>query len=218
MLASKTVLELLDAFSAPTPTPGGGSAAALAGATSASLLAMVAAMPKTKHNTPEDRAALDAAHLAIMTLRATMIELIDRDAASYDAVVAAYRLPKATDDEKAARKAAVALAMKGATEVPRETARAASALIALARAVAEHGNPNAKSDVSVAMSLAMSALSGGSVNIEANLEGLSDDAYATAVREDIAALMRDAATHLKPAYEALGWRGHTPPNTAKPRA
>jgi len=59
MLASKTVQELLDAFSAPTPTPGGGSAAALAGAVSASLLAMVAAMPKTKNGTPEERATRD---------------------------------------------------------------------------------------------------------------------------------------------------------------
>src|SRR5580765_6846898 len=116
MLASKTVPELLDGFSAPTPTPGGGSAAALAGAIAASLLAMVAAMPKTKNGTPEDRAALDAVHPEILPLRAELVGLIDRDAASYDGVVAAYRLPKGTDDEKAARKAAVATAMKHATE------------------------------------------------------------------------------------------------------
>ena len=188
MLVSKTVLELLDAFAAPTPTPGGGSAAALAGATSASLLAMVAAMAKTKNNTPEDRAALDAAHPAIMALRGQLIDLIDRDAAAYDLVVAAYRLPKGTDEEKAARKAAVAHGMRVATDVPLETVRAAAGLIAQARTVAEHGNPNAKSDVSVAISLATTAMSGGALNVEANLGGLGDETYAAAVKAEVTRL------------------------------
>ena len=195
MLVSKTVLELLDAFSAPTPTPGGGSAAALAGATSASLLAMVAAMPKTRNNTPEDRAALDAARPAIMALRAQLIDLIDRDAAAYDMVVAAYRLAKGTDEEKAARKAAVAHGMRVATDVPLETVRAAAGLLARARIVADHGNPNAKSDVSVAISLAETAMAGGVLNVEANLGGLGDDAYAAKVRSEMQSLMQasDAA-------------------------
>jgi formiminotetrahydrofolate cyclodeaminase len=188
MLASKTVQQLLDAFSAPTPTPGGGSAAALAGAVAASLLAMVAAMPKTKHGTPEDRAALDAAHPEILSLRAELVELIDRDAASYDGVVAAYRLPKGTDEEKAARKAAVAKAMKHATDVPLETARAAVSLVAHAQVIALHGNPNAASDVGVARSLAVSAGLGALMNVETNLSGLSDADYVAHVRYDIETL------------------------------
>ena len=143
MLVDKTVTELLEAFASPAPTPGGGSASALAGAISASLLAMVAAMPKTSHGTPEDRAALDAIHPQLLALKTEMVTLIDRDAASYDEVVAAYRLPKATDAEKAARKAAIGKAMRMATDVPLETARAAAKLVAHCRVVAEHGNPNA---------------------------------------------------------------------------
>jgi formiminotetrahydrofolate cyclodeaminase len=211
MLVNKTVLELLDAFSAPTPTPGGGSAAALAGATAASLLAMVAAMPKSKNGTPEDRAALDTAHPAIMALRAQLIDLIDRDAAAYDLVVAAYRLPKATDDEKAARKAAVGHSMRVATDVPLETARVAADLMTQARTIAEHGNPNAKSDVMVAIQLAMTAMSGGAINVEANLGGLGDEGYAATVRAEMKSLMQESAQHLKPASEALGWKGHKPP-------
>src|SRR5437868_3782865 len=103
MLTSRTVTDLLDAFASPDPTPGGGSAAALAGAIGASLLAMVAAMPKTKTGT-EARAALDAAHVRLMEARKTLTELVDRDSAAYDLVVTAYRKPKATDEEKAARK------------------------------------------------------------------------------------------------------------------
>jgi methenyltetrahydrofolate cyclohydrolase len=188
MLASKTVRELLDAFSSPAPTPGGGSAAALTGAISASLLAMVASMPKTKHGSPEDREALDAAHPELLSLRAQLVDLIDRDAAAYDMVVAAYRLPKATDDEKTARKAAIGRAMRAATDVPLETARAAAALARHARTVAGHGNQNAASDVGVASSLAAAAFSGAAMNVDINLDGVGDPAYAAATRTELAAL------------------------------
>ena len=94
MLVNKTVQELLDAFAAPTPTPGGGSAAALAGAVAASILTMVATMPKTKSGTPEERAALNRVLPSLRDLRAELTGLVDRDAASYDAVVAAYRCPR----------------------------------------------------------------------------------------------------------------------------
>ena len=189
MLADKTVRELLDAFASPAPTPGGGSASALVGAISASLLAMVAAMPKTAHGTPDDRAALDAIHPQVLALQAEMVTLIDRDAAAYDEVVAAYRLPKATDADKAARKAAVGRAMRLATDVPLETARAALALIGHSRVVATHGNLNAKSDAGVAESLARSAFSGACMNVEINLDGVGDAVYAEAVRRELSQMM-----------------------------
>jgi len=188
MLADKTVKDLLDAFASPAPTPGGGSASALAGAMSAALLEMVAAMPKTAHGTPEDRAALDRIHPQLAALRAEMVRLIDRDSAAYDEVVAAYRLPKSTDAEKAARKTAVGKAMRLATDVPLETARAAGALIAHSRIVAEHGNPNAKSDAGVAESLARTAFEGARLNVETNLDGTGDAGYAAEVRAELASL------------------------------
>jgi methenyltetrahydrofolate cyclohydrolase len=185
MLVDKSVSELLDAFAAPTPTPGGGSAAALTGAVSASLLIMVAAMPKTKTGAPQERAALDQALPALHDLRATLTGLIDRDAASYDAVVAAYRLPKSTDEEKAVRKQAVRDAMRGATDVPMETARAAAALVRLGRDVAENGNQNARTDAAVAIQMAATALAGASANAEINLDGVGDADYAMAVRAEL---------------------------------
>jgi formiminotetrahydrofolate cyclodeaminase len=168
-------------------------------------------MPKTKNGTAEDRAALDEAHPALLTLRAELVRLIDRDAASYDEVVAAYRLPKGTDNEKEARKQAVQAAMRHATDVPLETARAAAALVRHGRTVAEHGNPNAKSDVSVAVSLAMAGMGGACVNVQANLGSVGDETYAAGVRLELETLMRVSAMQLKPAYEALGWKGHQPP-------
>ena len=185
MLVDKTVTQLLDAFASPAPTPGGGSASALAGAMAASLLEMVAAMPKTAHGTPEDRAALDAVHPKLKALRDELAKLVDRDSAAYDEVVGAYRLPKATDEEKAARKAAIGRAMRLATDVPLETARAAASVVAHSRIVAEHGNPNATSDAGVAASLAGSAFSGASMNVEINLDGVGDAAFAESARKEL---------------------------------
>lgn len=213
MLVTKTVKELLDAFSSPSPTPGGGSAAALSGAVAASLLAMVAGMPKTKHGTPEDRSALDAALAALTPLKATLTGLIDRDAAAYDLVVAAYRLPKVTDEDKAARKAAIRNAMRVATDVPMESARAAAALITQGRTVAGHGNPSAKTDAAVAVQMAMTAFAGAMANVEINLDGVGDDVYAEALRSELKQLMMSSGQQLGPIYEALGWQGHTPPRS-----
>jgi formiminotetrahydrofolate cyclodeaminase len=213
MLVDKSVRQLLDAFAAPTPTPGGGSAAALTGAMAAALMEMVASMPKTKNNTPEDRTALDAVLPELKSLRALLTDLVDRDSASYDAVVAAYKLPKATDDEKAARKAAIRDAMRGATEVPRETALAACAVLRLTLAVAQHGNPNAKSDVSVALGLAMQAFGGARANVEINVDSVGDADYAQAVRAELEKAIHESAMNLGATTAALGWKGHQPPRS-----
>ena len=97
MLTTRSVTDLLDAFSTPDPTPGGGSAAALAGALGASLLAMVAGLPKTRTNSPEERSTLDTTRRRLLALRTQLAELVDRDAAAYDLVVTAYKQPKTTD-------------------------------------------------------------------------------------------------------------------------
>ena len=207
MLASKTVTELLDAFSSPTPTPGGGSAAALAGAVGASLLAMVAAMPKTKTGTPEERAALDEVLPKVLAARDRLRQLIDEDAASYDAVVAAYRLPKSTDDEKAARKEAVAKAMQGATDVPMETMRQSHGLIKLVRVIAENGNQNAKSDVTVGMQLAMAAMGGAFLNVHTNVQGLADQDYVARLRAEVKA-MQESPEDFAATAKALGYDKH----------
>ena len=78
MFTNRTVTELLDAFSSSDPTPGGGSAAALAGALGASLLAMVAGLPKSRTNSPEERSTLDGARKSLLGLRGDLIELVDR--------------------------------------------------------------------------------------------------------------------------------------------
>src|SRR5512138_2967548 len=138
--------DVLDAFSSNQPVPGGGSAAALAGALGTSLLMMVAGLPRTRSDSPEDRAVLDEAALRLRPLRVTLGELIDRDAAAYAGVVEAYRLPRATPDQSVTRRRAIAEAMRTATETPLETMRAGQQALSEAWIVASRGARSASSD------------------------------------------------------------------------
>lgn len=194
----------LDTLASPDPTPGGGSASALAGALGASLLTMVAGMPKTRLNTPEERRALDAAAKTLGGLRKTLAQLVDRDSAAYDLVVAAFKKPKSTDEEKAARKGAIQDATRVATDVPLETMRACAEVLGAAKIVAEHGNRNAASDIGVGAHLAMTGLTGGRLNAEINLPGLNDSEYATKVRDEILLMLVGAGADLAATMRAAG--------------
>ena len=204
MLTDKTVKDLLAAFSAPDPTPGGGSASALSGALGASLLAMVSSMPKTRTGSADERQALDAAHADLVTLRTALVDLIDRDAAAYDLVVAAMRRPKSTEDEKAARRAAIQDATRTATEVPLETMRACQGVITLGQLVAEHGNRSAASDIGVGLRCAMTGLHGARLNVEINLGGLTDEAWVRRIRDEIASREASARADFDAAHRSAG--------------
>src|SRR5262249_6497135 len=110
-LTDRTVTDLLAAFRSSDPTPGGGSASALAGAIGASLLAMVAGLPKPNATTDADIGRLKEARERCAALAEEMTALVDRDTEAYNLVVAAYRKPKGTEEEKAARTAAIQDAM-----------------------------------------------------------------------------------------------------------
>jgi methenyltetrahydrofolate cyclohydrolase len=203
MLRTKSVEELLAMFSAPTPTPGGGSAAALAGALGASLLAMVAGLPRTKRNDDSDRAALGGAHAALAAQQEALLRLADEDSAAYDEVMAAFRQPKGTDEEKAARSAAIQAATKRASEVPLSVMREAVGALRAADAVASHGNPSAASDVRVALELLGVALRGAGYNVEINLGSLKDGSVAGALRGEMERLVAEAGTLIERARASL---------------
>ena len=185
--------DLLTAFSSSDPTPGGGSAAALASAVGASLLMMVTQLPKTRSGSDEDRAALAEAGDALTGVRAQLTAAIDADTAAYDQVVAAYKLPKASADEQAARKAAIQLALRAATEVPLGVARLSAAALAAASAIAAHGHRAAASDVGVAVALLRAGARGARLNVEINIGGLSDADYGKQAAADIGELSEAAA-------------------------
>jgi formiminotetrahydrofolate cyclodeaminase len=182
MLLDRSCRELLDAFSAPDPTPGGGSASALAGALGAALLAMVAGLPKTRHGGGEDRAALDEVRPRLLAARARLAALVEEDAAAYDRVVAAYRLPKGTDAERRARSEAIQRALRRAIETPLAVMQYAAAGAEAAEVVARHGSAAASSDVGVALELLGAALRGARLNVEVNLATVDDAAYVARIR------------------------------------
>jgi len=175
--AQLTVAELLDAFASSVPVPGGGSASALAGAIGASLLIMVAGLPKTRLGTPEERAALDAAAARLEPLRDELAVLVDRDSDAYTSVMNAYRLPKSSDEDKAARKTAIEAAMRAATEAPLATMRACHQVMREAPSILEHGAPSAASDAAVAIELVTAAARGAALNVDANIADMKDADY-----------------------------------------
>lgn len=185
LLVDRTVSQLLDAFASSDPTPGGGSASALAGAVGCSLLLMVAHMPKSKTGPEADRVPLDGVIHRVGPLASELRALVDRDTAAYEQVVAAYRMPKNTDAEKASRRDAIQRAMRAAIEAPLAVMRACRAALDDARIVKEHGNPNAASDVTVATELLRAGLNGARANVEINLGSINDATYADAVRKEI---------------------------------
>jgi len=184
-LTERRVDDLLQAFRSPDPTPGGGSAAALAGAIGASLLAMVAGLPKSRAATEEDVERLQAAGRRCAAIAGDLTTLVDRDSEAYDLVVGAYKQPKGTDEEKAARSAAIQQAMRAAIAAPLEVMRACAAAAEQGVVVAALGNPSASSDVRVGFELLGAGLRGAKLNVEINLGSVKDAAYVETVRRDV---------------------------------
>lgn len=198
-----TVAQLLAALASPDPTPGGGTAAAIAGAMGASLLLMVSGLAKSRNNTDEEKAALATARASIEPIASRLSELADADTESFNQVMAAYRLPKVSDDEKAARTTAIQSALRGATEVPLQTLRACADAIAHGRAVADHGNRSAASDVGVAIGLLKAAADGAAANVRINLGGLKDETFKNTAAEETTRLSAQAASHAGGALAAV---------------
>jgi methenyltetrahydrofolate cyclohydrolase len=183
-----TVAQLLAALASPNPTPGGGTAAAIAGAMGTSLLVMVAGLAKSKNNLDDEKSALANARAALEPISSRLMQLADADTDAFDQVMAAYRKPKATDEEKAARTKAIQSALRGATEVPLDTLRACVDALSHAKAVEDFGNASAASDVGVAIGLLRAAAQGAAANVEINLTGLKDEAYKNATAAETARL------------------------------
>lgn len=199
-----TVAQFLGALARPDPTPGGGTAAALAGAMAASLLVMVSGLAKSHTNTEAEKEALAAARQALQPLGATLVDLADADSAAFDHVLSAYRLPKATDDEKVARSAAIQSALQGATVVPLHTLRACTEALAQAGVVAACGNRSAVSDVGVAIGLLEAAAAGAEANVRINLGSVHNLHFTSVTGDETGRLVSDASRLAAAARAHLG--------------
>src|SRR5688572_1434629 len=200
-----TTIDLLDAFASNEPLPGGGSAAALAGALGVSLLLMVAGLPKTRSGTsvPEEAVDLAAASARLRLLRDSLVGLVDRDSEAYRSLITALRLPKGSDEERAARRDAMQAAMRAATEVPLETMRECQQALAGAVIVARNGYRPAASDAAVAVELLQAALRGSGMNVDANLGGIEDQHYCDTTRTEREQLAADSAADADRARQFL---------------
>ncbi len=200
--------ESLDAFvarvAAPTPTPGGGSVAALAGTLGAALAQMVAGLTvgKKKYAAVEDE--MKTLALRASALRRQLASLVQRDADAYERVRVAYTMPHDSDAATNARDIAITHALIFAAEVPLETANAAVLVTEIAAAVAERGNANAVSDATVAALMAEVACKGAVLNVRINVSALGTNASADAIRLNTAAraCLDAAAVHARLAEAA----------------
>ena len=194
--ADHTVGEFLGAIRSSNPTPGGGSASALAGAMGASLLTMVARLPKSKATTAEDTARLTAAGDRCAALAQELELLVERDSDAYNQVLAAYKLPKGTDDEKAARSAAIQAGFRAAIAAPLDVMRACAAAAEQGVVVARLGLASASSDVQVGVALLATALRGAKLNVETNLGSVKDAAYRSEVQSEMQGCERAIAREI----------------------
>jgi len=184
--------ELLQQVASAAPTPGGGSVSALAGAMGAALGAMVWRLTQAKGSSDLSEERLDDLIGDLDRLRASLLASSDRDAASYEGVLAAIRLPKQSDSERATRVAAVEAATRVATEVPLETARLCGEVLHRCAAAARLGHAQAVTDAGVGAQMAFAGLVGALYNVEVNLSGLSDQVFCGAASAE-AAVLRLAA-------------------------
>lgn len=207
--ADQPLSTFLDALSSPDPTPGGGTAAAVASAMGASLLMMVAGLPKSRATTDADRQTLADARNGLARLRDRLTALADEDTEAYNRVVAAYRQPKDTDDQKVARKGAIQDAMRAATEAPLDTLRAACEAVQFGKLVARFGNPSASSDVRVGLELLEAGGAGAAANVEVNLTGLEKSDFHRSAASTTLDLTNRLSEQLAAARSALKDAAHT---------
>ena len=173
--------ETLEAFlasvAAPTPTPGGGSVSALAGALAAALARMVAALARDKTGYEAVQADLVQIETKAAAVQTRLVGLATEDSRAYEAVVAAMRLPKRTDAERASRVEAMQTAYREATRIPLETMEACAEVLDLAAVAVEKGNRGATTDAAVAILLAEAGLRGAGLNARINLASIKDEGF-----------------------------------------
>ena len=194
-----TATDFLEAVASSDPVPGGGSAAAYAGALSAALIRMVAGLTlgRKKYAAVESEMTVIAGNAH--ALAEALSRLVERDAQAYAAVAAAYKLPKEPESEAQRRNDAIQTALLGAAEVPLETARLCAEAAALAAAVAAKGNSNATTDAGVAALLAEAGCRGADYNVRVNVASITDRERGAALAAEAAELVRAAAQSAKEA-------------------
>ncbi len=203
MLASMKVDDFSDLLSTDAPAPGGGSVAALCGALSGALSSMVASLTHGKKGYEETFDEMEKIGVEGQTLKDEFLADVDRDTDAFNRVMDAMRMPKKTDEEKAARQAAIEEATREATLVPLGVLRRTGNAAALARRVAVKGNRNSVSDAGVAALTARAAAEGAYLNVRINLPGIEDETFKKETIEKAESIRTEVVTHTEETIELV---------------
>jgi glutamate formiminotransferase/formiminotetrahydrofolate cyclodeaminase len=200
-------VSFLDEVAAATAAPGGGSAAAYAGALGAALVGMVAGLTLGKKKYAEVEAEMQAIRVQAEELRKELSQAVEDDAAAFEAVMGALKLPKETEEQKKARNAAIQVATLNAMHVPLHTAKGAVKVMELAARCAKRGNLNAISDAMSSAAMARAALTAAGYNVRINLNSLEDKSAGEKMLKELRELERKAEQIEKELRAAMEERG-----------
>jgi len=192
-LTAKPVTTFLDELASSAPAPGGGSVAALSGALGAALVSMVCNLTVGKKKYADVQEDIQALLERSEALRHELIDLLEADVQVYTSVSKAYKMPRQTEEEKAARRAAIQAALKDATAVPMKVAEACVKVLDLCIPAAEKGNVNAVSDAGVAALMAEAGLRSAALNVLINLGAIKDEDFVERERARLDALLEGKA-------------------------
>jgi methenyltetrahydrofolate cyclohydrolase len=203
MITDSSIEKFLDDLASGNPTPGGGSAAAIMGAMGAALVSMVCNVTIGKKGyeavEPEMKAVRDESE----RVRRRLTAMVAEDIAAFDSIMAAYKLPKATDDEKTRRAEAIQAGLRRATETPLDCARVCAEVIALSRRASEHGYLNVISDGGVGVLAGFTALRSAALNVYINAPALKDRAFAEAAVAELEKLLEACAAETEAVYKIV---------------
>lgn len=202
-IKDKSIAIFLDELASKAATPGGGSAAAVMGAQSAALTSMVCNLTIGKPAYAEVDAEMRVLLVQSEALREQLTGMIKADIEVFDRLMAAYGLPKETDEQKASRSAAIQLILKDATDVPLACAHACAEAIALSRIAANKGNTAVISDAGVAVMAGYAALKSAALNVYVNAGSIKDRCFAEARLSEIEAILNGAEVTAEEIYQIV---------------
>ena len=197
-----TVRDFQAALASSSPTPGGGTAAAIALGQASALTVMVCDLTIGKEKWQEGWNIAEEAMLLSVKIMSRAGDLADEDSDAFDEVMASFKLPKGTDEEVSIRRTAIRNATLKATEKPYETAELALDLLKVLPELARKGNANAVSDVGVAGLLASAACKGALFNVDINLGSLPDD-YASEIRMNAPKIQEESRMFSRQVMDAV---------------
>jgi formiminotetrahydrofolate cyclodeaminase len=190
VITQSSIEEFLERLASGDPTPGGGSAAAIMGAMGAALVSMVCSVSFGKKGHEAVEGELRSVRAQSEALRRRLSGMVAEDVAAFDGLLAAYKLPKLSDDNKALRAQAIQATLRRATEVPLECARACTEVIGLARRASEHGYRSVISDGGVGAMAAYAGARSAALNVYINEPSLNDRGFAQAATAELDKLLQ----------------------------